>query len=76
MNSRCVEKIGEVVDGQERRGGSAHRRARERFIPSNSCLLYFSSIDYINKSANRLYLAKDPYLLKTLNKLITGNLLR
>jgi hypothetical protein len=49
---------------------------RERFISSNSCLLYFSSIDYINKSAVRLYLAKDPYLLKTLNKLITDNLLR
>jgi hypothetical protein len=36
------------IDGQEHRPrASAHDRARGEFIPSNSCLLYFSSIDYI-----------------------------
>jgi hypothetical protein len=34
---------------------------------------YFSSIDYINRPAGRPYLARDPYLLKTLNKLLTDN---
>jgi hypothetical protein len=63
------------MDGQERRSGvSAHGRARGGFLPSNSCLLYFSSIDYINRPAGRPCLARDPYLLKTLiktlNKLI------
>jgi hypothetical protein len=56
-------------------GGLCPRRARGGFLPSNSCLLYFSSIYYINRSAGRPCLAKDPYLLKTLNKL-TDNLPR
>jgi hypothetical protein len=30
---------------------SAHGRARGGFLPSNSCLLYFSFIDYINRPA-------------------------
>jgi hypothetical protein len=50
-------------------GASAHGRARGGFLPSNFCLLYFSSIDYINRPADRPCLARDPYLLKTLNKL-------
>jgi hypothetical protein len=37
-------------------------------LPSNSYLLYFSSIHYINRPAGRLYLARDPYLPKTLLK--------
>jgi hypothetical protein len=53
---------------------------QDSYLPSNSCLLYFSSIDYINRPSGRLYLAKDPYLLKivlkTLNKLLTDNLPR
>jgi hypothetical protein len=54
------------IDGQERRpGASAHDRARGGFLPSNSCLLYFSSIDYINRSAGCPCLARDLYLLKT-----------
>jgi hypothetical protein len=69
------------IDGQEHRPGvSAHGRARGGFLPSNSCLLYFSSIDYINRPAGCPYLARDPYLLKTLlktlNKLLTDNLPR
>jgi hypothetical protein len=69
------------IDGQERRQGvSAHGRVRGSFLTSNSCILYFSSIDYINKSAGRPCLARDPYLLKTLlktlNKLLTDNLHR
>jgi hypothetical protein len=36
------------------------------------CLLYFSSIDYINRPARRPYLARDHYLLKTLLKLSTN----
>jgi hypothetical protein len=81
-----VTKFGVVPgDGhagvQKRRlGASAHGRARGGFLLSNFCLLYFSSIDYINRSAGRPYLARDPYLLKTLlktlNKLLTDNLLR
>jgi hypothetical protein len=63
--------------GRERwPGGSAHGRARGGFLPSNSCLLYFSSIDYINRPVGRPYLARDHYLLKTLNKLLTDNLPR
>jgi hypothetical protein len=55
MNSRCVEGIGEGIHGQERRpGASTHGRARGGFLPSNSCLLYFSSIDYINRPVCRL----------------------
>jgi hypothetical protein len=51
---RCVEN---EIDGQERRpGASAHGRARGGFLPSNSWLLYFLSIDYINRSADRPYL--------------------
>jgi hypothetical protein len=61
-------------------GASAHGRARGGFLPSNACLLYFSSIDYINRPTDRPYLARDPYLfktlLKTLNKLLTDNLPR
>ena len=57
-----------------------HDQARGGFLPYNSCLLYFSSIDYINRPAGCPYLAGDPYLLKTLlktlNKLLTDNLLR
>jgi hypothetical protein len=64
------------IDGQERRpGASAHGRARRVFLSSNSCLLYFSSIDCINRPTGRPCLARDPYLLKTLNKL-TDNLPR
>jgi hypothetical protein len=69
------------IDGQEHRPeASAHGLARGGFLPSNSCLLYFSSIDYINRPDGRPYLARDPYLLntllKTLNKLLTDNLPR
>jgi hypothetical protein len=61
------------IDGQERRPGvSAHDRARGGFLPSNSCLLYFSSIDYINRPADHPYLARDPYLLKTLLKTLNN----
>jgi hypothetical protein len=42
------------------------------FLPSNSCIFYFSSIDYINRPADRLYLARDPYLLKTLLKTLNN----
>jgi hypothetical protein len=59
------------------RGVSTHDRARGGFLPSNSCLLYFSFIDYINSPTGCPYLARDPYLLKTLpktlNKLLTDN---
>jgi hypothetical protein len=41
-------------------------------FPSNSCLLYFSFIDYINRPAGRPYLARDPYLLKTLLKTLNN----
>jgi hypothetical protein len=55
--------------GRKRRpGASAHGRARGGFLPSNSCLLYVSSIDYINRPTGRPYLAIYPYLLKTLLK--------
>jgi hypothetical protein len=47
--------------------GPAHDQARGGFLRSNSCLLYFSSIDYINRPARDPYLARDSYLLKTLN---------
>jgi hypothetical protein len=75
------EGLEKGIDGHERRpGASAHGRAREEFLPSNSCLLYFSSIDYINMTVGCLYLARDPYLLKTLlktlNKLLIDNLPR
>jgi hypothetical protein len=63
-----------------RRPGPLPTAKQERVFPSNSCLLCFSSIDYINRSAGCPYLARDPYLLKTLlktlNKLLTDNLLR
>jgi hypothetical protein len=59
---------------------STHGRARGGSLPSNSFLLYFSSIDYINRLVGRPYIARDPYLLKTLlktlNKLLTDNLPR
>jgi hypothetical protein len=55
------------MDKEHRPGTSAHGQARGWFLPSNSCLLYLSSIDYINRPASRPYLARDPYLLKTLN---------
>jgi hypothetical protein len=59
---------------------SAHGRARGGFLPSNSRLLYFSSIGYIYRPAGCPCLARDPYLLKTLlktlNKLLTDNLPR
>jgi hypothetical protein len=59
-----------------KRGGFPFQcRARGGVFPFNSCLLYFSSIDYINRPADRPYLARDSYLLKTLNKL-TDNLPR
>jgi hypothetical protein len=65
------------MDGQKRRSEAfVHDRARGGFLPSNSCLLYFSFIDYINRPVGRPYLARDPYLLKTLNKLLTDNLPR
>jgi hypothetical protein len=55
------------IDGQERRlGASAHGRAKGGFLPSNSCLLYFSSIDYIIRPVGRPYLARDPYLIISL----------
>jgi hypothetical protein len=53
------------------RGASAHGRARGGFLSSNFCLLYFSSIDYINRPAGCSYLARDHYLLKPLLKLST-----
>jgi hypothetical protein len=59
-----------------RRPGSLPTSEQERGFPSNSCLLYFSSIDYINRPVGCPYLARDPYLLKTLNKLLTDNLPR
>jgi hypothetical protein len=58
---------------------SVHGRARGGFLPSNSCLLYFSSIDYINMPVGHPYLTRDPYLLKTLLKTLnklTDNLSR
>ena len=67
---------GVVLFTGRRSGASAHGRARGGFLHSNSCLLYFSSINYINRLVGRPYLARDPYLLKTLNKLLTNNLLR
>jgi hypothetical protein len=77
MIARSMSDWRGVIDGQERRpGASAHGRARGGFLPSNSYLLYFSSIDYINRPVGRPYLARDPYLLKTLNKLLTDNLPR
>jgi hypothetical protein len=54
-------------------GGPLPTAEQEGSFPSNSCLFYFSSIDYINRPAGRSYLARDPYLLKTLNKLLTDN---
>jgi hypothetical protein len=70
-SDRARKKRG--IDGQERRpGASAHGRARGGFLPSNSCLLYFSFIDYINRPAGRPYLARDPYLLKTLLKTLNN----
>jgi hypothetical protein len=62
-----VGAVGVVLFTGRRPGAYAHGRAREGFLPSNSCLLYFSSVDYINRPAGRPYLARDPYLLKTLN---------
>jgi hypothetical protein len=77
MVARSVRDWRGGIDGQEcRPGASAHGRARGGFLPSNSCLLYFSSIDYINRPVGCPYLARDPYLLKTLNKLLTDNLPR
>jgi hypothetical protein len=71
---------GVVLFTGRRPGASAHGQAKGGFLPSNSCLLYFSSIDYINRPAGCPYLARDPYLLetllKTLNKLLTDNLPR
>jgi hypothetical protein len=55
-----------------RPGASAHGRVRGGFLPSNSCLLYFSFIEYINRPAGRPYLARDPYLLKTLLKTLNN----
>jgi hypothetical protein len=43
----------------------------EGFLSSNFCLLYFLSIDYINRPAGCSYLARDHYLLKPLLKLST-----
>jgi hypothetical protein len=63
---------GVVLFTGRRPGASAHGRARGGFLPSNSCLLYFSSIDYINRPAGRLYLARDSYLLKTLLKTLNN----
>jgi hypothetical protein len=77
MVARSVRDWRWGIDGQECRPvASAHGRARGGFLPSNSYLLYFSSIDYINKPVGCPYLARDPYLLKTLNKLLTDNLPR
>jgi hypothetical protein len=81
MVARSVGDWRGDIDGQEHRpGASVHSRARKGFLPSNSCLFYLSSIDYINRSADRPYLARDPYLLKslqkTLNKLLTDNFSR
>jgi hypothetical protein len=58
------------------RGPVPMAEQRRGFLPYNFCLLYFSSIDYINRPVGRPYLARDPYLLKTLNKLLTDNLPR
>jgi hypothetical protein len=61
------------------RGPVPTAEQRRGFLPSNSCLLYFSSIDYINRPVGRPYLARDPYLLKTLLKTLnklTDNLPR
>jgi hypothetical protein len=77
MVARSVRDWRGGIDGQEcRPGASAHDRARRGFLPSNSCLLYFLSIDYINRPVGCPYLARDSYLLKTLNKLLTDNLPR
>jgi hypothetical protein len=57
-------------------GGLCPRPSKRGGFPFNSCLLYFSSIDYINRPVGCPYLARDPYLLKTLNKLLTNNLPR
>jgi hypothetical protein len=65
------------IDGRNvGRGPLPTAKQDEGFFPFNSCLLYFSSIDYINRSVGCPYLARDPYLLKTLNKLLTDNLPR
>ena len=68
------EQYSRLLFAGRRPGASAHGRARGGVFPSNSCLLYFSFIDYINRPVGRPYLARDPYLLKTLNKLLTDNL--
>ena len=70
------EQYSRLLFAGRRPGASAHGRARGGFLPSNSCLLYFSSIDYINRPVGHPYLTRDPYLLKTLNKLLTDNLPR
>ena len=41
-----------------------------------SLLILTSSVDYINRPVGRPYLARDSYLLKTPNKLLTDNLPR
>jgi hypothetical protein len=59
--------------------GPLPKAEQEGGFPSNSCLLYFSSIDYINRPAGHPCLARDPYLLKTLLKTLkklTNNLPR
>jgi hypothetical protein len=71
---------GVSMDRNVGRGPLPTAEQEEGFLPSNSCLLYFPSIDYINRPADRPYLARDPYLLKTLlktlNKILTDNLNR
>jgi hypothetical protein len=61
------------MDGQERcPEASAQSRAIGGFLASNSWLLYLSSIDYINRPAACPYLARNPYLLKTLIKTLNN----
>jgi hypothetical protein len=67
------EQYSRLLFTGHRPGVSARGRARGGGgFPSNSCLLYFSFIDYINRPAGRPYLARDPYLLKTLLKTLNN----
>jgi hypothetical protein len=66
------EQYSQLLFTGRRPGAFAHDQARGGFLPYNSCLLYFSSIDYINRLASRPYLTRDLYLLKTLLKTLNN----
>jgi hypothetical protein len=77
MVARSVRKWRGVSMGRNvGRGPLPTTKQEEGFFLLIFCLLYFSSIDYITRPAGRPCLARDPYLLKTLNKLLINNLPR